>query len=114
MAVHVITQMDKGRPEDDRLYRQQLEHAARTDPRETFKNATVEVEDGPTDAKTGRRPRSEITLRYAIDSRYLFAVFAENKAFETRGFEEWFSVASNAIQKFAAVHSLHVTFGPRS
>ncbi len=109
MAMTVLQSALEG---DDTIARQRREHAMRVDPKERFKNEKVVVEDGPADSK-GNRQRSEIVLRYAVDSPYVFAVYSENKAFHSRGDSEWQASARVALQKFAAMRDLQIKFGPR-
>ena len=99
-------------PRLDRIARQQRLMKKREVPREQFKTVRVSVEDGPVDAKGGRQ-RSNVTLRYAVDSFYLFAVFAENELFHTRTFDEWKAVATDALQRHCAIKGVGVKFGPR-
>ena len=112
MAVHVITQMDSARnPEDDIVNRQRREHAARQDPKEEFKTETVMVEYGP--KKAGGRDKSAVVLRYAWDSCYIFAVYADNPAWADRDRDEWEGSAKNAIEKFLAMRNLRIKMTPK-
>jgi hypothetical protein len=113
MAVHVITQIDQNRdPMTDRLYRQQLEHARRQDPKEVFETVEVSVDDGKPD-KDGHRPQSAVQLRYALDSNYIFAVYGENEYWHSRSTDEWKSAAKDGLVKFAAIRNRRVVLGPR-
>lgn len=111
MAVHVITQMDRG-TDDDVVTRQRREHQARVDATETFKNVTVKIEYGPKKAN-GSRDRADVVLRYALDSCYIFAVYADNPDWADRDRDEWESGAKNAIEKFLAMKNLQVKMTPK-
>ena len=106
MGVTVVDQLEPLDP-NDIVFRQRLEHAARVAPRDEFRSAVVHVELGPL------HTRYPITLKYALNSHYVFAVFAENPAFHDRDREEWSHVADNALEKFAAVRGLQIKLGPR-
>lgn len=114
MAVTVVSDPSAAKTGDDFVSRMQVFHASRQDEKDEFKNVEVAVEDGPPDGKSGKRPMSAISLRYALDQPYIFAVYAENPAFQARGFEEWRAVAADAIQKHAALNGLAIKMGPRS
>lgn len=102
MATHVITSpANPSNPASDRLYQMQMEHAARVDPTETFKTEQVKVKAGT------------VNLKYAWDSPYAFAVFADNAHFQEKDRAEWDAIAKDALEKFAAVKSRQIKFGPR-
>ncbi len=110
MAVTVLAGLDR-MSKDDAVYRQQVEHASRTDPKDTFKMVDIEIEYGP--KLDGKRARDKLTLRYAYDSTYLFAVYGDNPAWGNRDRDEWDAGARNAIEKFCATNNLQIKFGPR-
>jgi hypothetical protein len=97
---------------DDFVRRMQAAHARRVDPSDVYKTVQVTVEHGPKNEK-GVRARSPITLRYAMDAPYLFAVFGDNQTWADLDRDEWDAAAKNAIEKFCAVRNLQIKFGPR-
>lgn len=104
MAFHVIANpADAANPANDRLYAQQMEHAARVDEREEFKTVVVTVKGG-----------AKVNVKYALDSHYVFAVFAENKPHQALDKPEWDALAKDALEKFAAMNGRTIKFGPRA
>lgn len=113
MAVTITPGSLEPLDENDVVFRQKRALAARQDPTDTFKTESVEVEFGPKDEKTGKRSRRAVTLRYAYNSTYLFAVYADNPGWVDVDRDEWEAGARNAIEKFCAVQNLQIKFGPR-
>lgn len=99
-------------PMDDAVYRHQYEASKRVDKSDDYKNTTIEVEVGPKNA-TGKRSRTPVVLKYALDGFYIFAVFKDNVPFHSLDREEWEHAAKNALEKFAATGGFQIKLGPR-
>lgn len=108
MAITMINTLDsRENNEDDVVFRQRAAARAKVDPKEAFKTEKVNIHFGPTKVK------SEINLRWASGSRFIFAVFAENKGWQDQPGDVWKAASFDALQRFAAIHNYAITFGPR-
>ena len=114
MAFKIVTGVPTGKsPLDDVVYRQQAAARARQDKSDDYKTTEIEIEAGPKDGQ-GRRRRTKVKLKYALDGYFVFAVYGENKDFHSLDREEWDAVAKNAIEKFAATGGHQIKLGPRA
>jgi hypothetical protein len=110
----VITSLPEGvRPEDDQIYRAQMQAAQREDAKDVYKLEPITVSYGLPGDK-GKYPTAEVTLRYPLDAPYLFCCLSDNAACERLAYPDWVSLANEALQKFAAMRGLPVKLGPRA
>lgn len=113
MTIRVITTpANPANPDEDYVFREQAKRHRTVDKSDEYKFTDMAVEDGPADAK-GKRQMTNVVMKYALDGNYIFAVYADNPAFHSRGRDEWESVAKNAIEKFAGMKGLQIKLGPR-
>lgn len=112
MAVNTEASFDGATRDDDYVMRMRALNAQQASPKTTYKAVDVEIEDGPADEKTRKRPLSTIKLTYALDQQFVFAVYRDHPTFHNRGRDEWSGCAINAIQKFASMRGFHVKAGP--
>lgn len=120
MAVNVVTTIDGRNPDkdptDDVVYRQRMMRKEQVDPVEHFKTETLRVEYGePHKDDKGRtvQPSSQITLRYAYDSPFIFVTIKDNPDWASRPRDLWQAIASDAIEKFFAVKGLQSKMAPK-
>lgn len=99
-----------GARKNDIVAIQQREHARATDPKDVFKHAEVEIEDGA--PVNGKKPRVKVALKFAVDQPYIFAVFSENTAYHNRERDEWDHAARTALEKYVALKGVRVKSGP--
>ncbi|MGH3511447.1 MAG: hypothetical protein ACRDRB_04135 [Pseudonocardiaceae bacterium] len=90
-----------GDPDDDVVYRQRMARVAQDDAKETFKIEKVTVEYGEPDK--GKPSMTTITLRYALDSPFVFAAIKDNPDWVNRARDLWYAVSRDAIEKFFAL-----------
>ncbi len=115
MAILAVeTSMPAGMdPMQDQIYRNQVASWNRHDDGEEYKTTEIEVEHGAPDAKTGKKGRVKVNLKFAMDGWYMFAVYGDNTHLHALDRDEWNSVAAHALEKYAGIHGLLVKLGPR-
>jgi hypothetical protein len=134
MAFQVIDRSDPRFPPNkeigaDYLARQQMMHARRIDEKEEFVKETMTISTGPKNTQAEvvvRFPRSARIIEHKDDldnvikreriwtnGRFIFAVYSDNESWHKAARDEWEAGARNAIEKFAAVHNVSITVGPR-
>lgn len=99
-------------PMDDQIFRNQVQSWYRDDETEKYAHTEIEVEYGPKKDR-GPRDKMKIDLRYALDSRYMFVCYADNKPCQAMDRDEYAAVACNALEKYAGVNGLRIQLGPR-
>jgi hypothetical protein len=114
VAYEFIAAMPEGKdPWEDQVFRNQWESWDRKDATDEYKYTEVEVEYGPKPVKAGeKRNTAKVTLKFALDGRYMFAVYGDNKHLHNQERDEWDAMAKNALEKFAGVNGFHVDLGP--